>query len=174
MPAWICWGTAAAVLGGYVLLFAWARRPVSLRPARVGAVLGAAALLRLGLSSFAGLPDWPGEGALLGGVCLLAVSLGLARRVWLVRATAEDLRRQIETACRGLFLQVEEKQPGRLTLTARGDAVLGVRQLTAGVQWLVLCRPPGSGKVALLCAWLSKQYPGPVPRVRFVLKGGAT
>jgi hypothetical protein len=170
----VYWWAAAGALGGYLLLFAVARRPVSLRLSRVGAILAAAVALRLGISPLVGLPEGPGEWALLAGVGLVGLALGLARRVWLVRATAEDLRRQIETACRGLFLGVGEKQPGRLTLTARGDPVLKVRRWTARVQGLVLCRPPGPGKVALLCAWLGKQYPGPVPRVRIVLKGGAT
>ncbi len=110
---------------------------------------------------------------LLGVAGALALPLLWMPRFWLVRATGEELRGQIRTACRGLFLGMEEKTPGRLVLTARGEAVLGVRRWTEGVQGLTLCRPPGPGKVALLCAWLRKQYPGPVPRVRFVLKGGA-
>jgi hypothetical protein len=106
----------------------------------------------------------------LGGVTALA--LLAARRVWLVRETAETLREQIQTVCRGLFLAVQEARPGRLQLAARGEPALRLRRLTPRVQLLVLCRVAGPGKVALLCDWLAKQYPGPVPRVRIVLKGG--
>jgi hypothetical protein len=174
MPPGVYWWTAAAALSGYVLLFALARRPVSLRPRRLGALLAAATVLRLALVPLGSPLEVPGELVLVAAAGALAVPLLLRPRFWLVRATGEELRGQIRTACRGLFLAVEEKTPGRLVLTTRGDAVLGVRRWTAGVQGLTVCRPPGPGKVALLCAWLSKQYPGPVPRMRFVFKGGAT
>jgi hypothetical protein len=174
MTPGVYWWTGAATLGGYVLLFALARRPVSLRPRRVGALLAATTVLRLALVPFGSPLEVPGELVLLAAAGALTVPLLLMPHFWLVRATGAELRQQIRTACRGLFLGVEEKTPGRLILTARGNAVLGVRRWTAGVQWLALCCPPGPGKVALLCAWLSKQYPGPVPRLRFVLKGGAT
>jgi hypothetical protein len=171
MRAETLWAAALGT-GGYVLLFVLARRPVALRLARVGGLLAAVVGLRLALA-VAGVPlrgplEWIGT-ALLG---VTAGTLLLARRVWLVRATAEEVRGQIQTACRGLFLGVQEAPPGRLQLATPGEPSLHLRRLAPRVQLLVRCRVAGPGKVALLCSWLAKQYPGPVPRVRIVLKGG--
>jgi hypothetical protein len=168
------WVAGAVLAASYVLLFVLARRPVTLRPARLSCLLAGVVGLRLVLLA-GGEPlevPWELAGTVLLGV--VAVALVLGRRVWLVRATAQELRGQIETGCRGLFLGVREVHPGRLELAARGEPALGVRRLAARVQVLVLCRAAGPGKVTLLLSWLAKQYPGPVPRVRIVLKGGAS
>jgi hypothetical protein len=100
------------------------------------------------------------------------VGLLLAKRVWLVRASAAELSERIQTACRGLFLGVEETPPGRLLLTTRGQPAIVLRRISPRVQLLILPRVTKSGKVALLCNWLAKTYPGPVPRIRLVLKRG--
>jgi hypothetical protein len=172
MLAETLWAVGAAVAGGYALLFVLARRPVTLRLPRVGALLATVVGLRLVLAmpgvTFQGAPEVIGT-VLLG---VAAITLILARHVWLVRATADELSEQIQTACRGLFLGVREAQAGRLRLAAPGEPTLRLRRLGARVQLMVLCRVPGSGKVALLCSWLAKQYPGPVPRLHIVLKGG--
>jgi hypothetical protein len=168
------WVAGAVVVAGYLLLFMLARRPVTLRLGRLGWLLAALVVLRLVLA-WAGLPleGWPEWIAtvLLG---LTAIALVPARRVWLVRSSPEALREQIQTACRGLFLGMEENPPGRLQLSAQGKPALLLRRLAPRIQVLVLCRVSGPGKVALLCDWLARQYPGPVPRLRFVLKGGAS
>jgi hypothetical protein len=162
------WGAGAVVVGGYVLLCVFARRPVTLRPARVGWMLASVVALRM-LLAMLGVPleellEWLGTAAL--GVA--AVGLFLARRVWLVRTTREELRTQIETACRGLFLGVQEPRPGRLQLTGQQEPALRLWSLAARIQVLMLCPVAGPGKVALLCSWLAKQYPGPVPRMQIV------
>jgi hypothetical protein len=165
---------AAVAPGGYLLLFVLARRPVALRPARLGGLLAGLAGLRLVLAAagvpLQGSPEVIGT-AVLGGA---AMALALARRAWLVRATGQELREQIRTACRGLFLGVQETPVGRLQLVALGKPTIGLWRLAARVQLMVLCRAPGPGKIALLCGWLAKQYPGPVPRLRIILKGGAS
>ena len=168
------WVVGAVVVGGYVLLFVLARRPVTLRLPRVGCLLATILGLRLVLSvtgmPFQGTPEVIGT-VLLG---VAAIAFVLSRRVWLVRATGEELRERIQAACRGLFLGVQEAQAGRLQLAAQGKPALRLRRLASRVQLLVLCRGAGSRKVALLCSWLAKQYPGPVPRLRITLKGGAS
>jgi hypothetical protein len=161
-------------VGGYVLLFVLARRPVTLRLARFGWLLASLVVLRL-ILAVAGVP-FQGLLESIGTVLvgLVAAALLLAWRVWLVRATAEELREQIQTACRGLFLGLQEAPVGRLQLAARGEPALHLRRLAPRVQLLRLCRGAGPGKVALLCSWLAKQYPGPVPRLRISLQGGAS
>ncbi len=167
------WGVGATAVGGYVLLFMLARRPVTLRLARIGGLLAGIVGLRLVLTVGSGALPKPLE--LTGIVLVGAVAAALLGtwRVWLVRATAEELRKQIQTACQGLFLDVQEPRPGRLQLAVRGQPTVHLRRLAPRVQLLVLCRVTGPGKAALLCTWLMKQLPGPVPRLRIVLKGGA-
>jgi hypothetical protein len=168
------WAAGAVAAGGYLLLFVLARRPVALRPARVGGLLAGLVGLRLVLA-VAGVP-LQGSPEVIGTAVLgwAAVAPALAPRAWLVRATGEELREQIQTACRGLFLGLEEAQAGRLRLAAPGNPTIGLWRLAARVQLMVLCRAPGPGKIALLCGWLANQYPGPVPRLRIILKGGAS
>jgi hypothetical protein len=168
------WAVGALVVVGYVLLFVLARRPVSLRLARVGCLLVSLLSLRLVLAvagmTFQGTREVIGA-ALLG---MAAVALVLAWRVWLVRATEDELRAQIQLTCQGLFLGVQEPQACRLQLAVQGKPTLHLKKLASRVTLLVRCRAEGSGKVALLCRWLAKQYPGPVPRLRISLKGGAS
>jgi hypothetical protein len=173
LPVLVLWVMAALLLGGYTLLFLAARRPVAVRPARVASLLGVVVALRLLLLACGSFPTMSLDLALTILAALLAGGLALLRRVWLVRSGGEELRRHIQTACRGLFLEVQEPQPGRLRLTARGEHWLRLIPLTGRLQLLVLCRARGSGKVPLLLNWLSRQYPGPVPRIRIVLKGGS-
>jgi hypothetical protein len=173
MPHGTLWLAGAGAVGGYVLLFALARRPVTLRLPRLGGLLATIVILRL-LLIVLGLPledELELAVTVLAGV--VAVALLLARGVWLLRTTAEELREQIQTACRGLFLDVKELRPGHLELAAPGAPALRLWKLARRVQLLVYCRATGPGKVALLRKWLTKQFPGPVPRLRFVLKGGA-
>lgn len=166
----VLWAAGGITVGGYVLLFLFARRPVTLRLARVGWLLAILVGLRLVLAILAGEPfQGPPEIILTALLGVASLALLLSRRVWLVRATEKELREQIETVCRGLFLEVQELRPGRLQLSARGQPALRLRKLLSRVQVLVLCRVHGPGKVALLCSWLSKNYPGPVPRIRIVL-----
>lgn len=168
----VLWCASAFVIGSYVLLFALARRPVTLRLARVGGLLTVIVSLRLILIAAGAPPEgWPSWiGVIL--LAVIAAALVLARRVWLVRATAEELNEQIQIACRGLFLVANELGPGRLRLVAPGEPTLHIWSLGSRVQALAIDRSLETGKAALLYSWLAKQYPGPVPRLRIVLKRG--
>src|SRR5947209_6267509 len=101
------WAVGALVVVGYLLLFVLARRPVSLRLARVGCLLAGLLGLRLVLAVAGMTLEGTREviGAVLLGVAAGALVLGW--RVWLVRATGDEVREQIQTACRGLFLGVQ-------------------------------------------------------------------
>jgi hypothetical protein len=167
-PGAFGWAAAAASLG-YIALFLLARRPVSLRFARVGGT--AAAVLGLRLTLIACYPLAGAERGVMELLLLAALGLWWGARVWLLRATAEELRAQLEEACRRLFLACEEPAPGRFLLTARGDGRrLWLLSLGRWLQLVVLPRSAGHGKVSLLVGWLSKQYPGPIPGIRRVLK----
>ena len=171
MLAETLWTAGAVVMGGYVLLFLLVKRPVSFRLGRFGWLLAIIVALRL-LVVMVGVPvssplEW--IGIVLAGVTVLA--LLLARRVWLVRASAEELREQLETAFRGLFLTVRESLPGRLHLASNGKPILRLWRLAPRVQLMICSGAAEPGKVALFYSWLAKQYPGPVPRLRIILKG---
>jgi hypothetical protein len=164
------WGGTAVLVGGYVALFLLVRRPVSLRLRRLGWLFLAVFVLRLVL-----LLSSPAPGRFdlaLAAVALVGgVGLWSAGRVWLLRADAAGLREQIRTACRGLFLELAESKPGLFLLTAKANTwPLRVMGLGRRLQLVVVPRVAGPSKAALLVHWLSMQYPGPVPRIHFVLK----
>lgn len=164
------WCAAAAVGAGYAALFLLARRPAAIRLGRVGLALVAVLALRLALLA-AGYPLQPAWEAVVGGVALIAATcLGLGRRAWLVRAAAEEFREQVRAGCRGLFLGCEEPLLDFFVLTAKeGSGPLHLLRVSRRIQLVFLPCPLGRGKVALFVHWLSKQYPGPVPRVRIIL-----
>jgi hypothetical protein len=159
------WVSAAGVLGGYVTLFLLARRPVTLRLGRLEwfflAVLGA----RLGIILLGYPLETAADMVLFGATLLAAVGCRMGSRVWLVRAKADTLREQLETACRGLFLGCAEPHPGHFAFTAKGGT-WHLRMVRLGQRLLVVVLPRAvvPGKIALLVHWLSKQYPGPLPR----------
>lgn len=165
------WWVAAAGGAVYALLFILARRPVALRVGRLGWLLLAVFVVRLGLLLMGyPLATWP-DASLAGTAMLGAICCRLGTRIWLVRGGADDLRQQIETACRGLFLVCQEPQQGRFLLTAKGRTRrLQVLRIGRRLQFVVVPRPGGQGKVRLLVNWLSKQYPSAVPRLHIVLR----
>jgi len=167
---WILTGSGIA---GYVLLFLLARSRVSLRPGLVARLLGVAVVARTVLLGCGYPLQSILDLVLTGSMVLTAGLLLLVRRAWLVRVTVEELREQLQTASRGLFLEVREPQPGRWVLVSKGEHELRLVGLTRRLQVLLLCPPPDAGKVPLLLSWLSRQYPGPMPRIRIVLKGGS-
>src|SRR5262249_29141207 len=111
-----------------------------------------------------GLP----AGALAG-----AAALALVRRWWLFKAPQGVLREQLRAACRALFLEHAEPGAREGTFTAKGQS-WRLRLVGRGRRLQVGGLPgvQGPGKAALLLEWLGKQSPGPVPRVRIVLKEG--
>jgi hypothetical protein len=165
------WWVAGAIGVVYVALFFLARRPVALRLGRLGGTLAAVLGLRLTLA-VTGYPLRSGMDTRLVGIALVAaVCFRSGRRAWLLQASEEDLRRQIVNTCRGLFLECQEDPPGRFLLTAREHVwPLRIRGVSDRIQLLILPQPAARGKAALLIQWLAKQYPGPIPRLRRVLK----
>jgi hypothetical protein len=164
------WATAALLVLVYVGLFLLARQPVSLRPFRLAILLGFFVLLRLVLlwAEWPSRPEWC---LILLMVVLCGCFLGL-HSYWLMRITNEEMRQQVQTACRGLFLTLEEPHPGCLVLRARTEHRLRLASLGRRLQLFVRCAHPGTGKVGLFLDWIAKQNPGPVPRVSITLKGG--
>jgi hypothetical protein len=164
------WWGVAGILAVYITLFLLSRRPAALRLGRLGWL----ALTVVGLRLVLGLvypPAAPLDWALSGTVLASGLALRLGARVWLVREEAATLRQQIETACRGLFLGCTEAQPGHLLLTAKaGTWPLRIVRISPRLQLVRVPHVAGPGKAALLVHWLAKQYPGPVPRIRVVLK----
>jgi hypothetical protein len=156
---------------GYLALFLLAHRPVALRLGSAGWMVLTMLALRSGLVA-AGYRLEVGPDTMLAGTALfVGVSLRMGARIWLVRAAAEDLREQIQSTARGLFLECEEPRRGCFLLTARGmTSPLRMLEVGRRMMLVILPRSAGQGKVALLIRWLSKQYSGPVPRVHRVLK----
>ncbi len=166
----VLWLTAVVALAGYLLLFAAARRPVTLRPGRLAVGSALAGVARLLLVVCGQEVDGYLDGGLIGLTLAAAAGLALARRCWLVRTRADELREQIRRACSGLFLTLEEPAPGRLRIRAKEEQGLRLVGLGRRLQGLVLCKRPEKGKMRLLLDWLMKEYPGPVPRVRITLE----
>jgi hypothetical protein len=168
LPVWL-WVIFAAALATYLLLAA-VRQNVSLRLARLGWLAAAAVLVRAMLlpASSMGLWEW----LPLGACAAAAVAAPFASRIWFVRAMQDEFRERLYDACRGLRLELCASSPDRMELVERQQAhSLRVRSLSKG--WIVIHLPRATrpSKVALLVDWLSKQYPGPVPRIHIQLSG---
>jgi hypothetical protein len=166
-PAWMAGAGGLAV---YALLVILSRRPVGLRMARLGWLVLIVAALRLLLVPL----GYPMRGTLewvaWSGTLAAALIMNMCRRLWIVRVTADSLCEQVRWACAGLFLPCEEHEK-TFRLGKHGAAqILTFVSLSRNWQLLLLPKQGGSAKVVLLLDWLSKQYPGPIPRIRLVLK----
>lgn len=163
---------AAVIAASEILFFIFSQRPIAVRLTRVGVFGLFFGLLRLLLwvigYSWLGWWDYGSTVALL----LLAVASFPARRIWLVRSLHEQFLEQVQAACRGLFIRYQQINPGQATLSTKSDTFqLYAIQLFSRFQLVVLPRPTGRDKILLLLKWLHKQYSGPIPRLRIVLKG---
>ncbi len=173
-PLWLpaaFWSVAAIFAAGEILLLAFSRRPIAVRAWRVGAVAFLFGTLRLLLLAVG--YSWQGwwDATLLVTFFVLAAVLLPARRIWLLRVQREYLREQIETACRGLFIEYQQAPTGHLNLKTKGVTHrLRLIPLFGTFFVAVLPRTTGRDKIALLLDWLDKQYSGPIPRLRIVLK----
>lgn len=170
LPHLLWWGAigCSLVYGGIFLITS---RPASIRFRKLGWMGFMIILLRLGLvvQGYRLEPRW--DMAMAAATLVGALTFWLSPRLWLVRAAAGELRGHITTACRGLFLACEESPTGHLLLSAKGiQRRLRIIGLGSRIQLLILPIAAEQGKVALLVGWLSKQYPGPVPRPRVVLR----
>jgi len=166
-PAWL---TGAGLLAVYALLVILARRPVGLRTARLGWLVLFVAALRLLLIPVGypmrGTVEW----IAWCGTLAAALIMKSCRRLWIVRVTADSLCEQVRWACNGLFLPCTEHERTFRLGHHGASRILTFVSLSRNWQVLVLPKRGGSAKVVLLLDWLSKQYPGPLPRIRFVLK----
>jgi hypothetical protein len=167
-PYWIVIGAITA----YLLLFLVTTRPVSLRCGRLGWILLALPAAR-GVMLLAGSPPQLSiEASLATVVILIVLTRKWIARVWIVRTTTADFWEGLENACRGLFLKCDERTDARCRLRA-GEQSAELMMKTIGGRFQCILLPPLSvhAKLTLLVDWLAKQYPGPVPRVRIILKG---
>ena len=164
------WWTVAAIAVAHGLRFALSRGPLAVRARRLGYLAGCAFLLRVLPLLWGDTLQSRTDTTLTLAAPVIAVLLFAAGRVWFVRIPMSELRDQIETACGGLFLQCEETSPGRFVLTTKGK--VHVLRVIGDGGWLVVILPrlDGRDKISLLVDWLSRQFPGPVPRLHFVLK----
>jgi hypothetical protein len=166
-PAWM---TGAGGLAVYALLVILSRRPVGLRMARLGWLVLIVAALRLLLVP-RGYPmretlEW----VAWSGTLAAALIMNRCRRLWIVRVTADSLCEQVRWACTGLFLPCTEHQKTFRLGHQEAGQILTFVSLSRNWQVLVLPKRGGPAKVVLLLNWLSKQYPGPLPRIRLVFK----
>jgi hypothetical protein len=92
------------------------------------------------------------------------------RRLWILRATRDTLSEQIHWACKGLALGCA--QEGTTFVLEHRGMHFELRALPLAPKWQALLLPDRSAstKVALFLDWLGRQYPGPLPRLRIVLK----
>lgn len=166
LSVWL-WVIFAVALAMYLLL-AVVRQNVSLRPARLGALAAAAVVGRAMLLPASSIGLW--ELLPLGACAVVAAVAPFANRIWLVRESLDEFRRRFDDACRGLRLEPRLSSPHRVELVER-QQVHSLRMSSLSKGWLLIHLPRATrpSKVALLVDWLSKQYPGPVPRIHIHL-----
>jgi hypothetical protein len=166
--SWI-WAGAGITLSIYVALFLVLRRPASLRPARLAVFVAAPLAARLALLPWQPiLGTWDWLAIIIAGTSIQ--SFLIIFRTWLVREGEAPLTDQLSEACRRLFLDYTTPFLGTWVFSARGKTYR-LQKTRLGGPFLLLRLPPvkSPGKPALLFDWLSKAYPGPVPRIRIVL-----
>ena len=169
--------TSLSLLAGmipviYLALFLFSRQPATLRFGRFGWIL-------IAMTGFRVLAVEVGDGAaetemhVLVALLVLSVALIAARHVWIFRIDVENFRESIRDACRRLLLPFEESTAGSGFILMESSQVIRQLRLLMVCKGFVLVLLPyrsGRGKVELLMRWLSKQYPGPVPRIHIFLK----
>jgi hypothetical protein len=168
LPVRITWTVVAVALLAYVAL-ALARQNVSLRLGRLGwfavvGLTGQAAMWPLGI----GTDPWQGFAIAVA----LAIATGglLFRRVWLLSLPHTELLARLRETCHGLFLDVDEREEGRLHLCHRTvSRTLRIGRLGRRYSWVIVPSAPPKNKIRLLADWLRKQFPGPIPRLRIRL-----
>lgn len=167
----LLWGAVGLWAMIPLALFLGSTAPVSLRSRAVGrgaaiALVGYVALLVVDARAFRGA-----ELILFYLLLLLALLLLPGSEWWLVRADAATVQERIAAGCAGLFLTCEPLPGVGVRLIARGvESRLRLVPLGKRLTGVTLPRPGGKGKVALLVNWLTKQYPGSLPRLRIRLK----
>ena len=176
----------ATVMSVYAVPFLFASQARSLRLIRLMVLLlvvmcaGRVVIASAGFAESNFASNWVGDIGLLAVAVVALAARRQIERVWLLRIAMADLQTQIESACKGLFLRNDFQHNVSLTRTRvvfqiKGEsAVLRTRRIGAKLQFVVL--PPDNvhGKITLLTRWLAKQFPGPIPKVKFVLSKKGT
>jgi hypothetical protein len=166
-----------ALLLGYLGLFL-ARKEVAVRPRGLIVLLAVCVMLEPPIMWVWKTPAWktpegvafaPTAGALLMFALLLA-GLSLCFGGWsfrLVHAGAAAVLAEMDEACRRLFIQKDDSYPARPKLAAKGKTLtLSVLPLGSRFCLILLPRAAAPGKLTLFLGWLSKRYPGPIPKIR--------
>ena len=155
----------AAVVG-----FCLGSRPTALRS--LSLAVGAAGVLLLRLLTAALEPRLGDRWELLLYTAFLLIAAGgLAPvEVWLIRTSTGEVKACLENGCRSLLLAPEWPTPRRFVLTVRGVEFAGSLADFGRFSLFWFPAPGKRGKPRLLVNWLAKQYPGPFPRPRIVLK----
>lgn len=161
----------------YVVLFLLARRPVRLALARLGKY-------QIGLALVAAAPFlflWarglvPEVSRVTQFVLAASVATGIllqtCRGVCLIRLSHLDYLNLVGSGCKRLLLSFE-LQEGETKVVLFGKdrtETLPVRQLTRRVVWTRFPARTTHDKITLLGQCLEKSLPGPLPRLRIVLK----
>ena len=144
-------------------------RPTALRSLSLAVGAAGVLLLRLLTAHERWLGDrW--ELLLFAGFVFLAATGLFPIEVWLIRASTGEVKACLEHGCRSLLLAPEWPTPRRFVLTVRGVEFAGGLADFGRFSLFWFPAPGKRGKPRLLVNWLAKQYPGPFPRPRIVLK----
>ena len=155
----------------YVVFFLLARRPTAIRCSRIGQLIVLlitfSALLTFVVTGSHDSVNWPLTiSFLLAGICLCLLS-----QIFLVRLTADQFQALVHTGSARLLLVCETTGARHVTLTGRSRTAT-VRSFPVAPRILIAFMPVAHprDKIALLIHWLPKVLPGPLPRIRIVLK----
>ena len=154
----------------YLLCFLGCRRPASIRVSRVGRWM--IILIAVG-SAIAAL--WPGSPEIDWGITIgcsvVAIMLCPFSNLALLRISENQYRELVETGSKGLMLSCQAHQPRQIILEGRSrTSSIQVICLTRRMLVTILPRAVPRDKITLLLQWLPKVLPGPLPRIRVVLK----
>jgi hypothetical protein len=165
----LIWVFAPLVI--YLCFFLLARRPTAIRISRVGQIItfliAATWLAAMVFPKLLSPPDWLPVLVCLG----LGLVLWSLRRIWFVRLSTADYMDLATSASGRLLLPSSQSKPHEMTLESRTrKEVIRVFPLTPR---LLVTRLPSlkpRDKITLLVCWLGKVLPGPLPRIKIVLK----
>ena len=155
----------------YLLFFLLAQRPTAVRCSRIGRLI---VLLTISITLLTVLVVGPDDQAnwlltiscLVAGICLWPLS-----RLFLVRLTTDQYQSLVETGSARLLLNCETTMSRHLVLTGR-TRTASIRIFPIAPRILIAVTPTThvQDKITLLVHWLPKVLPGPLPRLRIVLK----
>lgn len=155
----------------YLLFFLLAQRPTAVSCTRIGQLLVfltiLTTLLAVLVMEFDDLENWLlNIFFLVAGICLWPLS-----RISLVRLTTDQYQALVQTGSARLLLTCETTESSHLTLTGR-TRTASIHLYPIAPRILIAVTPTVhfQDKITLLVHWLPKVLPGPLPRLRIVLK----